>query len=298
MTWTAWRLARPAAMGSALLLVVLAAFLVVTAAHLQDAFGSTGLGACLAVAGSRSGCTDQASAFYDVMNTLLGGKPVVTYITLVPGLLGAFVGGSLLARELETGTVRLAWTQSVTATRWLASRALVAGAVLIAATVGLTVFTTYWRRSVDAVDGRFNPNGYNIEGIVPVGYALLAFAAGILAGALWRRTSAAIAVAVGVYVVVRVVIETQLRPHFLPPVRLAYGANPPATLPSGTAGDWVLEQHMPRPGADLSRYPFVVIYQPASRFWQFQAIEFGIVTALAVVFLVLAFTWVRRRRIA
>jgi hypothetical protein len=298
VTWTSWRLARPAAIGSGLLVVVLAAFLVFTAAHLQGAFGSTGLGACLAVSGSRSACFDQATEFYAVMNSLVGGKPVVTYITLVPGLLGGFIGGALLARELETGTVRLAWTQSVTATRWLAARVLVAGLVLTAAVVVLTAFTTYWRRPVDAVDGRFNPNGYNIEGIVPVGYALLAFAAGILAGALWRRTSAAIAVAVAVYVLVHVVIETQLRPRFLAPVTLTYGAEPPATLPSGSAGDWVLEQHMPRPGADLARYPYVTVYQPAGRFWEFQLIEFGIVVALATVFLVLAFGWVRRRRTA
>ena len=31
-----------------------------------------------------------------------------------------FWGAPLLAREFETGTFRLAWTQSVTRTRWLA----------------------------------------------------------------------------------------------------------------------------------------------------------------------------------
>jgi len=36
-----------------------------------------------------------------------------------PALLGIFWGAPLIARELETGTCRLAWNQSVTRTRWL-----------------------------------------------------------------------------------------------------------------------------------------------------------------------------------
>ena len=34
-----------------------------------------------------------------------------TLLQLVPALIGAFVGAPLLARELETGTFRYAWTQ-------------------------------------------------------------------------------------------------------------------------------------------------------------------------------------------
>jgi len=41
-------------------------------------------------------------------------------VLVVPALIGVFWGAPLIARELETGTFRLAWTQSVTRTRWLA----------------------------------------------------------------------------------------------------------------------------------------------------------------------------------
>ena len=40
----------------------------------------------------------------------------------VPGLIGMFWGAPLIAREFETGTFRLAWTQGVTRTRWLAAK--------------------------------------------------------------------------------------------------------------------------------------------------------------------------------
>jgi len=39
-------------------------------------------------------------------------------VVAVPGLIGIFWGAPLVARELETGTYRLAWTQSVTRKRW------------------------------------------------------------------------------------------------------------------------------------------------------------------------------------
>ena len=44
-----------------------------------------------------------------------------------PALIGMFWGAPLVARELETGTFRLAWTQSVTRTRWLAVKLGVVG---------------------------------------------------------------------------------------------------------------------------------------------------------------------------
>ena len=46
----------------------------------------------------------------------------------VPGLIGMFWGAPLVAREFETGTFRLAWTQGVTRTRWLAAKLAIAGA--------------------------------------------------------------------------------------------------------------------------------------------------------------------------
>ena len=47
--------------------------------------------------------------------------------SVVPALIGIFWGAPLVARELETGTFRLAWTQSVTRTRWLAVKLAVLG---------------------------------------------------------------------------------------------------------------------------------------------------------------------------
>jgi ABC-type transport system involved in multi-copper enzyme maturation permease subunit len=292
MIWTSWRLTRPAATGTAALVGLLAAYLVTAGHALRNAVESSGLLACLSAGGTRQSCSDQAVAFYRTLNSLSGGQPVAAYLVLVPGLLGVFVGTPILAREIESGTLRLAWTQSVTRTRWLTARLVVAGLLLVVAQVAVTLLLAYWRGPVNMVDGPFEPTGYNILGIVPLGYALATFATGAFAGVVVRRSVPAFALALGGYVVIRLVIENVLRGRFMAPLTISWTDQPPPHVPSGAQGDWVMEQAVPKPG---SGYPWVVIYQPADRFWTFQTLEFGITVVVAAVLIALTYVWVRRR---
>ena len=110
----------------------------------------------------------------------------------IPALLGMFLGAPLVARELESGTFRLA-TQSVTRRRWLAVRfALVGGAALVVAGAA-SWLVTWWFAPLDAVNmNRFDPSVFTARGVVAIGYAGFAFALGVAAGALTRRTLPAI----------------------------------------------------------------------------------------------------------
>jgi hypothetical protein len=49
----------------------------------------------------------------------------VTLLMAVPLLIGAFVGAPVLARELETGTFRYAWTLGVGRPRWTLAKLVV-----------------------------------------------------------------------------------------------------------------------------------------------------------------------------
>src|SRR5215472_7781451 len=62
-------------------------------------------------------------------------------IVVVPGVLGVFGGAPLVAGELESGTLRLAWTQDVSRVRWLALRLTVSGltVMLVAGLMSLIV---------------------------------------------------------------------------------------------------------------------------------------------------------------
>ena len=72
----------------------------------------------------------------------------------VPLLLGAFVGAPVLARELETGTFRYAWTQAFGRWRWTLAK-LVPLAVALAAVAG--VFSLVFELVLPAVLRRGQP---------------------------------------------------------------------------------------------------------------------------------------------
>ena len=73
-------------------------------------------------------------------------EDVALALMALPVLLSGFVAGPLIARELETGTFKLSWTQSVSPARWLAAR-LAVPAVLPLAGTGVVSASLYQARS-------------------------------------------------------------------------------------------------------------------------------------------------------
>ncbi len=111
-----------------------------------------------------------------------------------------FWGAPLIARELETGTYRLAWTQGVTRARWLITRlAVVGGASMVAAGL-MSWLLTWWSSPIDTLNAsRFGTTVFDSAYIAPIGYAAFGFALGVLAGVLWRRTVPAMATTLAVF---------------------------------------------------------------------------------------------------
>src|SRR4029077_16404302 len=133
-------------------------------------------------------------------------------------LAGVFVGAPLLARELEFGTYRFAWTQGVSRRRWLLSKtALLAAGTVVAAGVA-SLMVMWWRSPFDTLDGRISPSGFDIEGVVVPAYALFALAVGGRAGLRFRRTVPAMTATLIVFVATRLVVLAFLRPNFLAPL--------------------------------------------------------------------------------
>ena len=104
-------------------------------------------------------------------------------LLVVPLVIGMFWGAPLISREFEAGTFRLAWTQGVTRTRWLAVK-LGLGAVASAAIAGLlSLMVSWWSSKLDYVNADpFNSLRFGVRGVVPIGYAAFAFALGLTAG--------------------------------------------------------------------------------------------------------------------
>lgn len=134
-----------------------------------------------------------------------------------PGLLGIFWGAPLVARELEAGTFRLAWTQSVTRRRWLVVKLVLVGALSMAAVGLLSLMVTWWASPLD----RANMDIYNTfdeRDIVPIGFALFAFVLGAAAGLIFRRVVPAMAATLVAFVGARLAISKWVQPNLISPL--------------------------------------------------------------------------------
>jgi hypothetical protein len=149
-------------------------------------------------------------------------------LVALPAVIGVFWGAPLVARELEAGTHRLAWTQSVTRTRWL-GRKLGLGALAAMAAAGvLTAVATWWCAPIDAAlssgrsfEGvlsvsRLEPPMFIARGIAPIGYAAFAFVLGATTGLLLRRTVPAMAMTLALFVAVQIAMPAVVRSHLGP----------------------------------------------------------------------------------
>jgi hypothetical protein len=213
MTWLVWRQHRNQAYLAAAALAAFAVLLLITGRQMASQYQSA-----LTSCGASHSCGNLA-------NTLTLGNPVlsllVTLTVVVPCLLGVFWGGPLVAREFETGTSQFAWMQSITRGRWLTVK--VGWALLAAAAWGgaVSALVTWWSSPANALNQQnFQPGQFDIQGIVPVGYAVFAVALGIAAGALLRRTLPAMAITIGVFTFLRLVIGQDLRSHYMTAVTI------------------------------------------------------------------------------
>ncbi len=126
MAWVTWRQHRIALTGVAVLLAALAVCLWIAGLQVHHAYAAAA--ACHPV-GSPI-CSDLVSSFNGMDGFLANGF----VLQAVPALIGAFAAAPVLAREMETGTFRYAWTQGFGRWRWtLAKLAAVAVAVTAAA---------------------------------------------------------------------------------------------------------------------------------------------------------------------
>jgi hypothetical protein len=303
-----WRLHRHQVYWAATALAALTVLLIVTGTTMADDYRSF-----FATCRATQSCSDAGSLLFRGDGAIID---LVNATVIVPLLFGLFWAAPLVAKEYEEGTQNLAWTQSVTRRRWLSTNVIwvfVAAAVWAAA---LTVLVSWWRSPENALSGRFN--AFDIQGIVPVAYAIFAVALGLGVGSMFRRVLPALATTLGAFLTVRIVTAIYIRPHFmtaltkkLPFALGTRGAPPGAWILSGGLvgpnghyyGDGISLDQVPaacRVGAFggkgitpncLASHGFHqwITFQPASRFWAFQGIEATTFVVLAIA--LVAFTY-------
>jgi len=219
-----------------------------------------------------------------------------TLLTLASFGVALFAGGPLIARELESGTAQLAWTQSVSPARWLAAKLAVPAAFIVLGTGLLTVlYRQLWSAHSNLLIAGIGPRSlYFSIGPATVAAPLLGLALGTLIGLAVRRTLPALAFSGFAYFLVYAFRgnhwpfqgryqqpEIVSRSHAITSTGAEIGD------PGCYEKTACLAEH------DVVR--FTRAYLPSPDYWPRQLLETGVLLALTAVAVTLAFAVLRRR---
>jgi hypothetical protein len=318
MTWVTWRQQRSELLIAAAILALVAALLIPTGLHMASVYDHNGLAAC--VADHSRGCQDATHAFTARFERT---SSLIAWLNLIPGIIGVLLAAPFIL-ELESGTYKLAWTQSITRRRWLAGKLGLTVAAALVSGLALTALTTWWRIPLDHMQGRMQTNVFDFEGIVGFGYVLFALGLSLAVGVVWRRTAPALIVGFVGYTAARLFVQLWLRQRYEAPL-----ASTTAIAEKGAGPDlsnaWVLHGEpsdkfghpmaqtldvLQACGRALGKNKALidpsclarhgggynhVVYHPASRFWLFQGIETAIFAGVGVALILLAAGWVHER---
>jgi hypothetical protein len=319
LVWVTWRQHRVALAGVAVLLGGLGLYLLIMGLKIHSGYAN--VTSCHPARSAACQLTSNLfnSDYHPTAGTMAG------ILQVVAVLVGVFVGAPLLARELETGTFRFAWTQGCGRLRWMITKlALLAVAVTAASYAFSLLFSWYYQPFfAERLEGVLAPQLFDLRGVDFAAWALAAFAIGAIAGVLIGRTVAALAASLAAWVGLDFLTALFLRKHYQTPL-VVKGAGPSYTNPPWVIGQWytgpngaVASQqtvqnvvaHAPE-SVQNSQNPNAVTaylaqhhytqwwtYQPESRFWHFQLIEGGWLLALSLI-LIAATIWLVRRRAA
>ncbi|MBV9448836.1 MAG: hypothetical protein JO345_23355 [Streptosporangiaceae bacterium] len=323
MAGVTWRQHRIALAGVAVLLGALAVWLWRMGTPLHNAYAA----AVACHPASSAACQNLAGAFSASATSDFMGHhgPGGVLLQLMPALIGAFAGAPVLARELETGTFRFAWTEGFGRWRWALAKLVALAVVLAAATAAFGVLVSWYFQPYLGTLYEESPfaNLFGLREVTFPAWTLAAFAIGALAGMLIRRVVPAIVATLAAYAGLAFATAGFLREHYLTPLITSSYFNP------GTSTAWVIGQWSTKdgkfafagdpPGRLLNQfcsslppekvagpngftqclaqhgYTQWTSYQPASRFWPFQWIEGGWLLALSALLIAVTVFLVQRR---
>jgi hypothetical protein len=340
MIWLTWRQFRAQAIAAAAVLAMLAIALAVTGPYMAHLYDGSGIATC-----TGPGCGPLTNTFsnklpgFDTVIYLLG----LGIMFLTPAVIGVFWGAPLITREIEARTLPLTFNQSVTKTRWLAVKLGLTGLAGVATAGLLSLMLTWWSSPMDStleipyghrlLLERLGPVLFAARGVAPLGYAAFAFALGVTAGMLTRRTVSAMAATLGVFAAVQFAWAEWIRAHLVAPVTTIVPLNASTISVVGIRngvmslqaaptltqqGAWILSGQVidtsghpaqvpaspvclgnvsPACASWIARFHFreLISYEPASRFWTFQWVETGIFLAVALGLAAACIWWLIRR---
>lgn len=258
MIWLTWRQFRTQALVAGSALAAVAVYLVILGSRIRGADLTCAPSDCIVV---RHDFDDAYTGQLQMIGVLL---------IAVPALIGIFWGAPLISRELEERTDRLVWNQSVTRTRWLATKLVLLTLAAVLVTGAFSLLLTWNASRYDGFLGdRFGALTFASRNVAPLGYAAFAFVLGTVVGLAVRRTLPAMALTLVVFAVVQLIVPSMVREHLMTPVTStvkfdqeamgrsdSFGMSPEGARIIGytMAGAWSLTGEAPVVNADGSPY--------------------------------------------
>ena len=235
MTWLVWRQHRYEILALLIASVAIFVALIYGADYAVRVRRELGVETCQPTPFTNAQCVTLSVQAGDRMQPF---RWLVVALFFLPAIVGSFVGGPLFARDLERGTHRLVWTQSITRRRWAIAKLVAlcaagaAGAALVATAghLGTTIMGT----SQNAYQS------FDIEGPAFVSYVLFGISVAAFVGTFSRRILTGMFLGLLLFGLFRVGISYGLRPNYEPPVTVTYSAATPCPQCEVPPQAWVV----------------------------------------------------------
>jgi hypothetical protein len=209
MFWVTWRQHRATFISILAVLGAVSVFLVVAGLKVHHDYAS------LVATPKGSAAWQQLNRQFNSEDWTMG-NTLEILMQLAPVLIGMFAGGPVLARDLETGTFRYAWTQGLVRERWVIAKLALLG-VFVAAVAGAfgQLFAWFFAPFIPQEDlSVLNATVFGTRGIAFAAWTLAAFMIAAFGGMLLRRSIPAMATTLGVYLGLALLTWTELRKHY------------------------------------------------------------------------------------
>ena len=302
LIWVAWRQHRTALMVFVMLISLVA-------------IGIAATGFALHPAGQRvfSAAPNSPWHLFDATDTLLR-----IVLPLIPVLAGMFLGAPLIAREIETGTTRFIWAQGAGRTRWLIATVVPTAVVLAALAIALGLEFRWWETPFE-FPRAWRPDLFGLNPLPYTGWFAFGISLGVFLGTAIRRTVPAMAATLACYLPLLYGVMSRRFFAYLPPLHRpmqttfttggGYGYSMSWGPHSGPGLD-ILSSALGWPDGRLltsselnhtatwfrlHHIQVWLTYQPGSRFFLFEWIEFGWLVALSAILIGVTVVLVRRR---
>ena len=311
MIWLTWRLQRIELTLVVLMFLGLTGILLLSHDDVESVVRMQTDPACmLGIATPATDCFEQPSQFYRLIEV---GLPFFNFLPLIAAMLLALP----LVTELENGTFRFAWTQSITRGHWTRIKV---GTLIVLGIAVAAIFAAafhWWSSPKDAAYGRLGVDDYDLRGTLPIAHTIFAIGLMLAAGTVLRRSIPAIAVASLAYLCIRIPFMVWVREHLVSPETVRGSTYDAAS----NVGDWQLRLFWEdASGKQLDEATFFKLcqpiwthtnpldceatlgltrymtYHPADHYWPLQLVETGIFLAAGLALIGLA-AWFMVRRI-